>query len=157
MENNLLITFIVLNAINVIIQTIKSLCTIKGSKLTAALVNAFAYGFYTIVVIYMVCELPLYQKVIIVGSCNFIGVYIVKYVEEKTRKDKLWKIEVTIPAKWTEVVKFDLKAIPHSYIKISPKYTLFNFYCATQSESQMVKDIVNQYQAKYFASEGRTL
>ena len=94
----LLIVFILLNAINVVIQTIKSLLTVKGGKVMAAVANAIAYGFYTIVVIYMVCELPLWQKVVIVGSCNFIGVYIVKLIEEKMRRDKLWKIEATIPA-----------------------------------------------------------
>ena len=57
--NELLILFIVLNAINVVIQTIKSLCTINCGKTIAALVNALAYGFYTVVVIYMVCDLPL--------------------------------------------------------------------------------------------------
>ena len=37
--NELLVVFIVLNAINVIIQTIKSLCTINCGKTVAALVN----------------------------------------------------------------------------------------------------------------------
>lgn len=37
------------------------------------------------------------------------------------------------------------------------KYTLFNFYCATQKESAKVKAIVEQYEAKYFASESKIL
>ena len=44
---NLLLVFIFANIVNVIIQTIKSLCTIKCGKGMAALVNALAYGFYT--------------------------------------------------------------------------------------------------------------
>ena len=82
--NELLILFIVLNAINVVIQTIKSLCTINCGKTVAALVNALAYGFYTVVVVYMVCDLPLLWKVLIVGACNFVGVFLVKRSEEHT-------------------------------------------------------------------------
>ena len=78
MENNLLIIFIILNILNVIIQTVKSLCTINGGKIVAAVANAIAYGFYTIVIIYMVCDLPLATKVVIVAICNFIGVFFVK-------------------------------------------------------------------------------
>lgn len=157
MDTKLLILFIALNAINVVIQTVKSLCTIKCGKLIAAIVNAIAYGLYTVVVIYMVCELPLMWKVIIVGLCNFVGVFCVKWFEEKVRKDKLWKIEVTVPTKYLNAVHLDLKEIPHSYIEISPKHTLFNFYCATQKESAQVKTIVDQYEAKYFVAESKSL
>ena len=87
MENNLLIIFIILNILNVIIQTVKSLCTINGGKIVAAVANAVAYGFYTIVIIYMVCDLPLATKVVIVAICNFVGVFFVKMLEEKSRKE----------------------------------------------------------------------
>lgn len=155
--NNLLLLFIVLNIVNVIIQTVKSLVTVKAGKTAAALVNALAYGFYTIVVVYMVCELPLWQKVVIVGACNLVGVFLVKWGEEKARKDKLWKVEVTIPTMSAETVDMLTQDIPHSYITISDKHTLFNFYCATQTESALVKKIVDKWGAKYFVSESKTL
>lgn len=157
MDMKLFWLFVTLNVVNVIIQTVKSIATIKCGKTMASIVNAVAYGLYTVVVVYTVCDLPLWLKVAVVGLANLVGVYIVKYIEEKGRKDKLWKIEVTIPAEYTEAVDFDLKSVPHSYIEISPKHTLFNFYCATQKESIKVKDIVNQYGAKYFVSESKTL
>ena len=43
----MLIIFIVLTILNVVIQTIKSIATIKCGKWAAALVNAVAYGLYT--------------------------------------------------------------------------------------------------------------
>ena len=43
MDTKLLIIFIVLNVVNVIIQTVKSIATIKCGKTMAALVNAIAY------------------------------------------------------------------------------------------------------------------
>lgn len=149
----LLTLFIVLNIVNVIIQTIKSIVTVKCGKTIASVVNALAYGLYTVVTVYTMCDLPLLTKALVVAVCNLIGVYVVKLIEEKARKDKLWKIEMTIPTKFTYAVDFDLADIPHNYIKLSDKHTLFNFYCATQKDTIKVKDIVEQYGAKYFISE----
>ena len=153
----LLILFIVMNIVNVVIQTIKSIATIKCGKVAAAIVNAVAYGLYTYIVVLTMCDLPLLAKCLIVAGANFVGVYVVKFIEEKARKDKLWKVEATIPAKYQDAVHFDLKDIPHNYIEGVGNYTLFNFYCATQAESAKVRDIINQYEAKYFVSESKTL
>lgn len=153
----LLIIFIVLSIINVILNTVKSIVTVNGGKMSAALINAITFFVYTYVIIYTNCELPMFTKALITAIVNFIGVYAVKWIEEKARKDKLWKVEMTIPTEYANAVDFDLKDVPHSYITISPKHTLFNFYCATQSESQKVKDIANQYEAKYFVAESKTL
>lgn len=153
----LFILFVILSIVNVILNTIKSIVTVNGGKLSAALINAITFFVYTYVIIYTNCELPMFTKALITAIVNFIGVYAVKWIEEKARKDKLWKVEMTIPTEYANAVDFDLKDVPHSYITISPKHTLFNFYCATQSESQKVKVIANQYEAKYFVAESKTL
>ena len=154
----MLILFIVMSIINVIIQTVKSIATIKCGKLAAAVINAVAYGLYTYVIVLTANDsIDLLAKCFIVAGCNFVGVYVVKFFEEKARKDKLWKVEATIPAKYQSAVHFDLKDIPHNYIEGVGNYTLFNFYCATQAESAKVRDIINQYEAKYFVSESKTL
>ena len=157
MEMKLLVLFVIMNIVNVVIQTVKSIATIKCGKTAAAIVNAVAYGLYTYIVVLTMCDLPLLAKCLIVAGCNFVGVYVVKFFEEKARKDKLWKVEATIPAKYQSAVHFDLKDIPHNYIEGVGNYTLFNFYCATQAESAKVRDIINQYEAKYFVSESKTL
>jgi uncharacterized protein YebE (UPF0316 family) len=154
----MLIIFIVLTILNVVIQTIKSIATIKCGKWVAALVNAVAYGLYTYVVFFTASDgIDLHAKALITAFANLVGVYVVKFFEEKARKDKLWKVEATIPAKYQSAVHFDLKDIPHNYIEGVGNYTLFNFYCATQAESAKVRDIINQYEAKYFVSESKTL
>jgi hypothetical protein len=159
MDNKLLILFIVLNVVNVIIQTVKSIATIKCGKTVAALVNAIAYGLYTVVVVYTVCELPLWLKVVVVGGANLVGVYLVKLFEEKSRKDKLWKVEATVLRGWTKELHSALvKAeIPHNYLENVGKYTLFNLYCATQAQSAKAKEIMTKYDAKYFVSETKIL
>ena len=147
MEMKLLVLFVIMNIVNVVIQTIKSIATIKCGKTAAAIVNAVAYGLYTYIVVLTMCDLPLLAKCLIVAGANFVGVFVVKFFEEKARKDKLWKVEATIPAKYQGAVHFDLKDIPHNYIEGIGNYTLFNFYCATQAESAKVRDIINQYEA----------
>lgn len=159
MDTNLLILFIVLNVANVIIQTVKSLATIKCGKGMAALVNAVAYGLYTVVLVYTVCDLPLMLKVAVVAACNLIGVFIVKWGEEKSRKAKLWKVEATVYDAYTDSLHDDLyfSDIPHNYITGIGKYTVFNIYCETQKESKIAKEILDFHKAKYFVSESKTL
>ena len=155
----MLILFIVMSIINVIIQTVKSIATIKCGKLSAAVINAVAYGLYTYVIVLTANDsIDLLAKCFIVAGCNFVGVYVVKLIEEKARKDKLWKVEMTLPPEHAEKVHamLQLVGIPHNYIDIE-KYVLFNCYCATQAESARVKTIANDFEAKYFVSESKTL
>lgn len=155
----LLILFIVMNVLNVIIQTVKSICTIKCGKTVAAIVNAVAYGLYTYIVVLTMCDLPLLAKCLIVAGANFVGVFVVKFIEEKARKDKLWKVEATVGQHYTESLHKDLDVanIPHNYIDNVGKYTLFNVYCETQAQSAKAKAILDMYSAKYFVSESKTL
>lgn len=159
MNTQLFITFVVLNIVNVIIQTVKSLCTVKCGKGVAALVNAFAYGLYTIVTIYMLCDLDLWVKAGIVALCNLVGVYVVKWIEEKARKDKLWKVELTVRADKTEVLKRELDELnlPFKYFEGVGKYTEFNVYCATQKDSAFVRELVKRHKAKFFVTESKNL
>jgi uncharacterized protein YebE (UPF0316 family) len=158
MDTKLLLVFIGLNIANVIIQTVKSIATVKCGKGVAAIVNAVAYGLYTVVTVYLMCELSLGLKALIVALCNLVGVYVVKFFEEKARKDKLWKVEATIPVEVAEKVRHDLKAngLPYNYIDIE-KYYLFNVYCESQEQSKVAKVVLDYYNAKYFVSESKTL
>ena len=155
----LLITFIILNIFNVILQTVKSICTVKCGKTVAAIVNAVAFVLYTVVIVYTNADLPLIQKVLVVALSNLIGVYIVKWVEEKKRKEMLWKVEFTVIGKNTSSVAnlLDLAHVPNNYIENVGKYTIFNAYCATQKQSESVKEIIKEYNAKYFVSETKKL
>ena len=160
MEMKLLILFVVMNIVNVVIQTIKSIATIKCGKMVAAIVNAVAYGLYTYIVVLTMCDLPILAKCLIVAGANFVGVYVVKLFEEKARKDKLWKVEATFDHKENFIHNLDVWAkinhIAYNYIDIE-KYYVVNFYCPTQRESSIVKDFVNRFGGKYFVSESKTL
>jgi hypothetical protein len=157
--NTLLLTFIILNILNVIIQTVKSIATVKCGKTAAAIINAVAYGLYTIVTVYMMCELELWLKALIVALANLVGVYVVKLLEEKARKDKLWKVEATVLRGWTKELHRALviAEIPHNYLENVGKYTLFNIFCETQAQSTKAKHILDSFEAKYFVSESKNL
>lgn len=155
----LLFIFIILNIINVILQTVKSIITIKGTKFSAAIINAITYGIYTIVIIYTVCELPLWQKALIVAITNFIGVYIVKVIEEKHRRAKLWKIEATVKSSQSaariEKLLNEMK-IPFNVIRTEGAHHLiFNIYSYTEEESDYIIQVLKNNKAKFFINENR--
>lgn len=155
----LLLLFIIMNILNVIIQTVKSLATIKCGKSVAAIVNAVAYGLYTYIVVLTMCDLPLLAKCLIVAAANFVGVFVVKYCEEKARKDKLWKVEATVLRGHKRELNstLDRLNISHNFVDNVGKYTLFNIYCETQKDSALAKSVLDKYKAKYFVSESKTL
>lgn len=156
---NVLILFSLLTVVNVIFSTIKSIVTIKSGKTVASLISAGYYGYYNVVLIYTVADFPLWQKVVVTFLANLIGVWLVKWGEEKARKDKLWKVEATInkAENWEELIsKLKNYKIPCNYIDID-KYILINCYCATQNQSTAVKDLLNVYHVKYFVSETKNL
>ena len=153
---NLLLTFIILNILNVIIQTVKSIATIKCGKGAAALVNAVAYGLYTVVTVYMMCELDLWLKALVVALANLVGVYVVKFFEEKSRKDKMWLVKMTIPIENAERVKYSLEKenIPFTYYDLN-KYFVFDTFCETQKDTLTVTEICSKNLGKAFASENK--
>lgn len=159
MNANLLITFILLNIANVIIQTIKSIATVKCGKAAAAIINAIAYGLYTVVTVYMLCELPLFWKAGIVALCNLVGVYIVKLGEEKARKDKLWKVEMAVPIGHNpHCIRrlLDQCGISSHDFEMG-RWRIFHCYCERQTQTLAVKNICEDYNGKISAYESKTL
>lgn len=116
----LLFIFTLCNFINVLISTIKSIVTVNGSKLTASIVNAISYGYYTVIV-YLIAtyDIDLITKSIIIFMCNISGVYIVKAIEQKYSSNKLWIFNCTIYSNVESVWKFQ---------RILSKYKIKSIY-----------------------------
>ena len=159
--NGFLAIFIILNVVNVILQTVKAIATVKCGKWGAAIMNAIAYALYTIVVVYMNADgLGIIWKAFIIGIANLIGVYTVKYCEERKRKDKLWKVEATIHTNQAINLSITLlnAQIPFNSVNcIGNKDTIFNIYCKTQKQSHAVREILKTFEARYFVSESKIL
>lgn len=155
---NMLILFSFLTIINVVFSTIKSIVTIKSGKTVAALISAGYYGYYNIVLIYTVADFPLWQKVVVTFLANLIGVWIVKWGEEKARKDKLWLVKITIPVNYSNIIKKELNNnnISFTYYDIN-KYFVFDCFCENQKDTKIVSMLCKKYQGKIFAAENKIL
>ena len=159
MNYEFLLVFVGLSIVNVVFSTVRSIVTINGSKTVASLLSGGYFAFYNIMMIYTVADFPMWQKCVITFVCNVVGVYLVKWGEEKARKDKLWKVEATIYEPYKESLINDLKKadLPFNYIEGVGKYVLFNIYCETQKDSKAVKGLLDFHKAKYFVTESKSL
>ena len=159
MNYEFLLVFVGLSIVNVVFSTVRSIVTINGSKTVASLLSGGYFAFYNIMMIYTVADFPMWQKCVITFVCNVIGVFLVKWGEEKARKDKLWKVEATVNEPYKESLIEALKKadLPFNYIEGIGKYVLFNIYCETQADSKAVKGLLDFHKAKYFVTESKSL
>lgn len=152
----IIIIFALATLINVLLSTIRSITTIKSNKWIAGLVNAISYGFYTWLVVLTVADFNLWIKVGITAIANFIGVWIIKFIEEKARKDKMWRIDLAIPTDERDFAHCRLADIPHNFVECG-SWTMFNCYCATQTETAKVKQLGLALGGKYSAYESKQM
>ena len=156
----LLVLFVGLTIINVILNTARTIITVKGGTFMSALVSAIAFSFYTLFVIFTVCDLPMLLKVLVTGITNFIGVYIVKFFETWFRKDRLWMVDVVIYEKNLTFVKEYLneRGIQFSEMPISNSSShVFHIYSNTQDESRNIRELLKSFNAKYVVVESKHL
>lgn len=156
---NAILLFIICTTINVVLNTVKSIVTVNGGKWAAAAVNAVCFGFYTyIIILTATADLTTWEKIIITTLCNLVGVYVVKLIEEKMRKDKLWKIDVTIPRISALPMHRLLQdnSIPHNYEMVH-KWAIFHCYAENKAATEKVLEIAQQYDGKTFAAETKLL
>lgn len=159
-----LILFIILSLVNVIVSTLKSIITIKGTTLQAACINAFSYGINTVIVVFTAGEFTGdYTTDLIIKICssavtNFVGVHISSWILRKLRRDRLWEIIATIPldkeiiSNITSVLK-DVEVPFNMVDTFNKKETIFHIYSSTKQQSSSIKSVLNRYQAKYIVHE----
>ena len=145
--------FFLISLVNVILSSMKSLCTVRYGRGINILTNVVAYSFYTVVV-KQTADLPLEITVIATAIANALGVWLSYTILDRIQKDRLWKIEVVVCKDHTEALHEELKDIPHNYIEIGPR-VLFNFYCGVKSETSKVIKHCKKYKGKFFAIEDK--
>lgn len=154
-----IIIFSICSFLNVILNTFKTIIMHKEEVHSSALINMITFGFYTVVVVLMAGEMPLWIKVVITAVTNFVGVEVSMKILKLFQKDKLWKVETTINVVDKDAVAEMLRnaGLPFNYINGIGKYVIFNIFCETQKESLAVKEILKKFNAKYFAMESKIL
>ena len=154
---NAILIFAIATIVNVVLSTIRSICTIKCGKWLSALTNAICYGFYPLIVMLTAKDtVTIWVNMAITAIANFVCVWLIKYVEEKARKDKLWKVELAVPNRYATMLHQDLRFIPHNFTECGA-WTMFNFYCDTQEDTKAVVALARQYGGKISAYESKPL
>ena len=148
MNINFILLFAGLSLFNVIMQTIKSLCTVKCSTIVAASVNAIAYGVYVYVIVFTNSEgLPLWGKALITAGANFTGVYIANFMFKKLFSGEVtWVVTVSIPKDKT--FELECKLLEHNIVfhyfgaNSDNQFDLMDVYCSTKEQSATLKKIL---------------
>lgn len=149
---NIIILFTALTIINTILQTVKSLCTIRCSTFISACVNALAYGLYTFVIFFTTADgMSLWVKAAITAIANFFGIYVANAIFDKLfTKTTRWKIEVSIPSdlKWT--FEYNLKNYNLDYYQCGwfKDWAAYAIFCPNKDASKALKEIL-PLEAKY--------
>lgn len=142
----MILLFTALTIVNVIIQTVKSLCTVRCSTLVSASVNAIAYGLYTFVIFFTTAGgMSLWLKAIITAVANFFGVYIANYLFSKLfAKEVRWKVEISIPKEEAEQFKCDLVANNLDYYNCGnfEDWVALAVFCPDKKASECLKELL---------------
>lgn len=154
---NPILLFTIATVVNVTLSTIRSICTIKCGKWLSAVTNAICYGFYPLIVMLTAKDtVSILVNMLITAIANFICVWLIKYVEEKAKKDKMWRVDLAIPCEEKDFAHRKLAEIPHNYVECG-SWTMFNCYCATQQETAKVKQLGVALGGKYSAYESKPM
>ena len=149
-----IIIFTVCSLVNVILSTMKTILTVRSTKIVASIINAVTYGFYAIVV-KQLASLDLTVTVIVTIATNLIGVYLSMWLMDKMKKDCLWKISVTTKNKSIakKIENFDIEYTmsPIQYKK--EIYYSIEIFSKNQKDSSIIKNILNEYKVKYNVTE----
>jgi hypothetical protein len=122
-----------------------------GEKM-AILINAVCYGFYTFVV-KQLAEVDYATAVIVTILANIIGVWVSYRIMDLFKKDKLWRITATLKnqKEFQECIE-NLKKYNIGFTPIE-KTNSVDIYSYNQKESAIIKNILSNYNHKYFIQE----
>ncbi len=147
-----IILFIILQVINVILSTIKSIVMIKGSKWGAIIANTIYFGVYTAVLKQISAIDNLLVLVIITMLANFFGTWVGIIITDKLRKADLWIIKTVIRIGYVKEYKKALNDVGIKYISYQTtwdEYTAIDIFSESRTQSKKIKEILLKFKAKY--------
>ena len=146
------IIFCVCSLINVILSTLKTLIMVNAGRNSAIIINAVCYGFYTLVV-KQLTSVDYVTAVLVTIGANIVGVWISYKIMDLFKKDKLWRITVTLKTvdEFSECIQ-QLAKYNIGYTPIQNTNSI-DIYSYNQKESAIIKNILGNYDYKYFIQE----
>lgn len=152
-----IIFFLIVQLINVVFNTLKTIITSRAKKIPAAIINGLTFGFYTLVVALTADMSNLWVNIIITVIANLIGVYFSIAVLDKMRKDRLWEITATVQGyeEGVNVAERLSKAEISFNMQCTQKQDehVYHIYSKNQQESMIIKQILVDNSAKYIVHE----
>lgn len=144
-----LIVFIVIQFLNVIISTIKSILTVKGGKATAAIINAVSYTFGAVVT-KLLTQQSFGVVICVTLLTNIIGVYLAKAILEKFQKEKLWTIMTTCKVEDKDPIEKEFRRRDIKYVSFLAENNRYfiNIFSHSRAESALIKEILGNFHAK---------
>ena len=150
--NTVILVFVVCSLINVILSTLKTLIMVNAGRGSAIIINAVCYGFYTLVV-KQLTSVDYITAVVVTILANIVGVWISYKIMDLFKKDKLWRITVTLKNKKAlDECKVNLEKYNIGFTPIE-KTNSIDIYSYNQKESAIIKNILANYDYKYFIQE----
>ena len=153
---NLVIAFFLSQLVNVILSTIKSVLTIKGTRITAVIVTTISYTINALIVSLIGKVDDLITICIVTAITNIVGVTFSLWLLDKLRKDRLWRYSISIDSDKVAMLKTDLTDNNLKFINIGSdwdKMKLIDVFAYSKEESIIVKKLISKYKAKYTVVE----
>lgn len=147
-----IVVFIICSLVNVILSTLKTLIMVNAGRNSAIIINAVCYGFYTFVV-KQLAEVDYWTAVLVTIGANIVGVWVSYKIMDLFKKDKLWRITVALKNK--KALDECMKNLEKYNIGFTPieKTNSIDIYSYNQKESAIIKNILGNYDYKYFIQE----
>lgn len=161
--------FLILQLINVILSTIKSILLAKGNKWLSVISNSIYYGFYVIIIkavgnaetfdVFGYTVDGTFAIAIITIITNLIGVWLSFTIMDMFRKDKLWLVKVTMNITDYNLFLYEVEELKKKNMKIrftslntyqQNDYTSLEIYLYDRNETKIVKSVLKKISsAKY--------
>lgn len=146
------VIFCICSLVNVILSTLKTLIMVNAGRNSSIAINAVCYGFYTLVV-KQLTSVDYITAVTVTILANIVGVWISYKIMDLFKKDKVWRITVTLKTvdEFAECVQ-QLAKYNIGYTPIENTNSI-DIYSYNQKESAIIKNILGNYDYKYFIQE----
>ena len=147
-----IILFIILQVVNVILSTVKSIVMIRGNKWASIICNTIYYSFYTLIIKQLTKIDNIWILAGVTAGANFIGTWVGMTVLEKIRKTELWRISTTVKkdilSKYKNaLLKAKIKFI--SYETTWEDYSVVDIFSESKKQTKVIKYILKTYHAHY--------
>lgn len=146
--------FVIIQLINVVLSTIKSILTVSGSRWTAAIINAISYTFGAVVT-KLITEQNVSIVITVTLFTNIIGVYFAKWILDKTKKERLWSIVSTIKSDDKDKIETELlrRGIQFTLVPAANERYHVTLFSYSKGESLLIKEVLESVKAKYYITE----